>query len=207
MKPTILKYCQSLEQEFDAIPSQQKEKLLLLSNYIQQKIQQKQIVNLIVVCTHNSRRSHIGQLWLAVAADYYKIPNVQTFSGGTESTTFNLRAVQAFERIGFGVDCDNVSSSNPFYYIKWSDTMSPYIAFSKKYDDFPNPSQNFAAIMVCTQADEGCPMVLGCDFRLSLPYEDPKNYDDSALETTKYDERCREIGRELFWVMSNIKVD
>ena len=83
--------------------------------------------------------------------------------------------------------------------------MAPYLAFSKCYDDAPNPSEDFAAIMVCTSADEGCPLVAGCDFRLALPFDDPKAFDDTPLAAAKYEERCREIGREILYVFSEIK--
>ena len=197
--------CKVLEQEFILISDERKEVLLLLSNFISSKYKSEQIPCIIVICTHNSRRSHIGQLWLAVGADYYQLPAIQTFSGGTEATAFNPRAVKALKRIGFQIIADEAKAKNPIYQVRWSESMLPYQAFSKKYEDAPNPTDNFAAIMVCTQADEGCPVVLGCDARISIPYDDPKAYDGTELEAAKYDERVREIGREMLYVLSQIE--
>lgn len=205
MQSEINKFCQLLEREFELIPEERKEKLILLREYISKKIEQGQTPKLIVICTHNSRRSHIGQLWLAVGAAYYGLPDIQTFSGGTEATAFNIRAVKAFQRIGFQIATQNENVANPIYEIKWNDEKEPYKAFSKKYEDTPNPKENFAAIMVCSQADEGCPMVFGCDFRLSLPYDDPKDFDDTPLEEIKYNERIRQIGREMLFALNKIK--
>jgi arsenate reductase (thioredoxin) len=209
VKPQILKskindYCQELEKEFDLIPAERKEKLLSLSQYITQKIKNNETPKLVVICTHNSRRSHIGQIWMAVAADYYQHLDIQTFSGGTEATAFNSRAVEAFRRIGFTIKTEDENATNPVYALSWIKGMEPYLAFSKKYEDAPNPKEQFAAIMVCSEADAGCPFVFGCDFRLSLPYEDPKAFDETDLEKEKYDERVRQIGREVFFVFSGI---
>lgn len=205
MLTDINKFCQGLEQEFDLILANRKEQLLLLKDYIVQKIEKQQIPKIIVICTHNSRRSHIGQLCLSLARDYYQLPALEAFSGGTEATAFNIRAVQAFQSIGFDISTQHENAENPIYDIKWRADMQPYLAFSKRYAAPPNPTEQFAAIMVCSQADEGCPIVLGCDFRLSLPYKDPKDFDDTEVEQKMYDEKIREIGREMFFVLSQIE--
>ncbi len=200
------KYCQELEKEFYLISDERKAKLNSLSNYISRKSKENQLPKLVVICTHNSRRSHIGQIWLAVAADYFQLPEIQTFSGGTEATAFNIRAVKAFQKIGFEISTKNEHADNPIYGIRWREGMKPYKAFSKKYEDDPNPKEDFGAIMVCSSADEGCPIVFGCDFRLSLPFDDPKEYDNTQLEESKYDERVRQIGREMLYVCSNFNI-
>ena len=143
----------------------------------------------------------MGQIFLAVAADYFRINNITTYSGGTEATSFNIRAVDAFRKMGFRIEEDKVDGTNPNYAIRWDDMMEACVAFSKRYDSPPNPTDNFGAIMVCTQADDACPSVSGADFRLSLPYDDPKEYDNTALESDKYTERAKQIGREMLYVM------
>lgn len=205
LKKEIYNYCQSLEGEFDLISEERKQRLNALKDYISAKLLKNETPKLVVICTHNSRRSHIGQLWLAVGADYFGFPSIETYSGGTEATAFNIRAVKAFQRIGFQISSQDIKADNPAYEVKWTSEMQPYTAFSKKYEDAPNPNEKFAAIMVCSQADEGCPMVFGCDFRLSLPYDDPKEFDDTALEASKYNERVRQIGREMLFVLSQVK--
>ena len=198
--------CKELSTEFDQIPTARKEQLTSLSDYIRKKIEVKETPKLVVICTHNSRRSHIGQIWLAVAADYFQLPTMDTYSGGTEATAFNIRAVNAFQKIGFDITTNDEKAENPKYLVTWKDGMKPYQAFSKKYEGEPNPKEKFAAIMVCNSADKGCPIVAGCDFRLSLPYDDPKAFDDTDLEQAKYTERIRQIGREVLYTMSKIKL-
>ena len=201
----LLNYISAVEANFVNISAARKSHLLQLSIYLQKKFQAGQVPKVIVICTHNSRRSHIGQVWLAVAADYYGLPKLETYSGGTEATAFNPRAVAALQRAGLSITTNNPTANNPIYNINWNDTDEPYQAFSKKYDDVPNPNSDFAAIMICKDAEERCPVVYGMDFRFPLPFDDPKAFDDTNLESTKYDERCFEIATEVFYCLSQIR--
>ena len=78
------------------------ETALKLSQYFSDQYKSGKTPQAIVICTHNSRRSHLGQLWLAIGADFFELPQLETFSGGTEATAFNPRAVAALHRVGFG---------------------------------------------------------------------------------------------------------
>ena len=205
MLDKIKDFCAAREKEFGLISDERKSVLLQLSDYISKKFDKGETPKMTVICTHNSRRSHLGQLWLSVGAEYYDLPAVETFSGGTEATAFNIRAVNAMREIGFRITAYDATATNPNYGIKWSSDVAVYRAFSKKYETPPNPSKDFAAIMVCTSADEGCPIVAGCDFRLSLPFDDPKAFDDTDLEAAKYTERAEQICREMLFVLSKTK--
>ena len=202
----IKSLCEELEKEFDQITPERKKHLLALSLFFQKKFKAKETAKAIVICTHNSRRSHLGQLWLSVGAEHFGLPKVESYSGGTEATAFNPRAVSAAKKAGFKIEADDPKATNPIYSVCWNDEMNPYQAFSKKFDDTPNPTTDFAAIMVCTSADEGCPFVSGNTFRIALPYDDPKAFDDTDLEAAKYTERLRQIGREVLWMFSMVKV-
>ena len=204
--PKVIQYCEELQKEANLIPDDRKSLLNKLATYIVTCYKEGIIPQLIVICTHNSRRSHLGQVWLAIGVDYFDLPPLATFSGGTEATAFNKRAVKALDNLGLEVvEKEGNMPTNPMYQLYWTYTMPPYIAFSKKYDQAPNPTSKFGAIMVCTEADEGCPLIPGVDFRLSLPFEDPKAFDDTELEEEKYAERCRQIGREMLYAMNRVR--
>ncbi len=205
MFPSIQSLCQKYEASFALIPAERKKVLKQLSVYISNKQKEGIIPQIIVVCTHNSRRSHLGQIWLSVAIDYYQASTIKTFSGGTEATAFNPRAISALKRIGFDITTKEATVTNPQYTVKWSKNTAPSIAFSKKYTHPSNPQGHFAAVMVCMEADAGCPIVSGNDFRLTLPYDDPKAFDGTPLEKEKYEERCHQIGREMLYVVKMIK--
>jgi len=198
---TLLKnldqYLQALAPQVQHLDQARKEKLLPLVGYIRARIEEKSPVALNFICTHNSRRSHLGQLWAKVAAHVHGVPDVSTFSGGTEATAFNPRAVAALERAGFSIF--NPGGENPHYRLKYADDVPDAVCFSKRYDDEANPSKDFAAIMTCTDADESCPVIPGAT-RISLPYRDPKEADDTPQEAERYDERCRQLAIEMLYV-------
>ena len=196
--PALEQYIETLITDIDSIPDSRKELLHQLSQYISDKKKAGEAVHLNFICTHNSRRSHISQIWATTAAAHWGLTDVYCYSGGTESTAFNPRAVAAMERAGFWIE--NPGGDNPHYLVTFSDNGSHIECFSKVYDDKTNPSENFAAVMTCSHADENCPFIPGAQ-RISVTYEDPKVADDTPEETQRYDERVRQIGTELFYVM------
>ena len=198
-----MNYIQQAQQGFDQIPDERKKHLKKLARFVQTKIKSGEEAQLIFICTHNSRRSHMGQWWARVAADYYEIPNVRTFSGGTEATAFNPRAVATLERAGFTIEKTS-EGDNPHYRVAYASDAPAQEAFSKKYDDTANPQENFAAIMTCSQADENCPFVPGATLRVAIPYEDPKEADSTPEEATRYDERSQQIATEMLYCFSQV---
>ena len=186
---------------FDMIPATRKAELKMLSSFVQEKTTAGEVAKLIFICTHNSRRSHLSQIWAQVAAWHYGVPNVQTYSGGTEATAFNPRAVAAVEKAGFVVE-KTENEENPRYQVSYANNQDALICFSKKYDDAANPAADFCAIMTCDSADEACPIVFGAAARIPIKYQDPKAFDDTPQETEKYDARCRQIAREMLYAFS-----
>lgn len=193
----LREYIESLLPAADQLSDHRKSLLKDLAAYVQASHAKNTIVSLNFICTHNSRRSHISQIWAATAAAYFGLDQIVAYSGGTEATAFNPRAVAAMERAGFQIE--NPGGSNPHYSVSYSAEQESLICFSKVFDHPSNPSANFAAIMTCSHADENCPFIPGTEFRLALTYEDPKIADDTPAETDRYDERVRQIGTELFY--------
>lgn len=204
--PAIKNYCDSLINNFNEIPEERKLLLNRLINYIQEKRKQNLPIQLVYICTHNSRRSHFGQIWAAVAASYYNIQNVHTFSGGTEATAFNINAINALKKTGFEISTNDVQTSNPKYNVRFGDAENEQsICFSKVYNDAINPKSNFAAIMTCSDAEENCPFIPGVELRIGTTYNDPKEFDNTPYQDEKYLERLRQIALECLFVFSNIK--
>lgn len=199
----IQKNCNKLVQQFDSISSERKTVLLQISDYIQTKIDANLPVQLMYVCTHNSRRSHFGQIWSTVAADYFSIPNVLTFSGGTESTAFHPNAIQALKATGFEIFSADSTNENPRYKVQFGENKET-ICFSKVYNDSVNPTSAFASIMTCSDADENCPFISGVEFRIATTYDDPKVFDGTLIESEKYLERSNKIALETLFVFSNL---
>lgn len=199
MYPQIEAYISDLEEKADQIPDQRKQTLTAIADYVRSKKSAK----LTFICTHNSRRSHLCQIWSAVIAEHLELENVETYSGGTEATAFNPRAVAAIERAGFKVE--NPGGDNPQYKVYFDGKKEPMICFSKTFDDPYNPQENFVAVMTCSDADQNCPIVPGALKRFSIPYIDPKRADGTPQESQIYDERCHQIATEMYYLMSNAR--
>ena len=195
-------YIQTALARLPDLESKRIQQLEPLSRYIFNKISQGEAADLNFICTHNSRRSHLGQIWLQMAATYYDIALVVAYSGGTEETAFNPRAVAALQRAGFAVEAG--TGENPRYKISSSLGNLHLVSFSKKYDHVENPKKEFCAVMTCSEADEACPVIFGANLRIKLLYEDPKSADGTDHERTAYDARCFQIATEMFYVMKQV---
>ena len=167
------------------------------------KSQNKEETNVIFICTHNSRRSQLAQVWAKTSAEYFGIENINCYSGGTETTAFYPTAVISLEKVGFEIVQEN-KDINPVYSVKYSESQEAIKCFSKVYDDDFNPNEKFITIMTCSNADENCPVILGAEKRFPIRFEDPKIFDNTELEDKKYAEKCSEIAREMLFVFSKI---
>jgi arsenate reductase len=189
------------EAKSSGIKSDRISKLSELSQYIQQKMDRGDAVCLNFICTHNSRRSQLAQIWAKTAAHYYAL-DVSTYSGGTEVTAFNYRAVEALERCGFKIE--KKGTGNPRYKVAFAEEVEAIEAYSKRYDEVAAEVDQFAAVMTCDAAESNCPYIPGAEQRISLLYEDPGKFDDTPDEERMYDERCRQIASEMLYVFSQI---
>lgn len=203
--PLIRQSVQQQLQEFDSIPIHRRERLTKLSRYIAQHIEVDAETNLLFVCTHNARRSQMAQLWAHISAIYFNIPMVQCFSGGSTSTQLSPNVIPAMEQFGLKITRLSEEGTNPVYEAHIGEDLPWELLYSKTIDSQANPTDNFAAIMVCSDADEACPIVIGCDLRISLPYDDPKIYDGTDNALKGYVETARLIGREMIFAFSEVQ--
>jgi len=157
-----------------------------------------------LICTHNSRRSHLSQVWAQTMAHYYRLSNIQCYSGGTEATALFPMVSQTLNHQGFNIKTLS-EGTNPVYAIKFDDNTPAIIGFSKTFDDSFNAQSDFAAVMTCSHADENCPFIPGANRRIALNYEDPKAFDGTPQQASKYEERSIQIATEMKYVFSSIK--
>ncbi|WP_423782684.1 low molecular weight phosphatase family protein [Flavobacterium lindanitolerans] len=190
--------------KFQSITVERKTVLQPLIDFIQDKKSSNEEIRLNLICTHNSRRSHLSQVWAQTAAAYYGIKNVFCYSGGTEATALFPMVAETLKHSGFRIQVI-ADGNNPVYAIKYSDNEHPVIGFSKTYDDAFNPESGFAAIMTCSQADGGCPFIAGAEKRIPITFEDPKAFDNTPEQAEKYQERSLQIATEMFYMFSQIK--
>jgi len=186
-----------------SITTERKAVLKPLIDFIQTKVTERQEIRINFICTHNSRRSHLSQVWAQTMATYFDIKNVFCYSGGTEATTLFPMVAKTLENQGFQIQKIS-ETNNPVYAIKYSENEHPVIGFSKSYEDAFNPASQFAAVMTCSQADGGCPFIAGAEKRIPITFEDPKAFDNTPQQAEKYHERSIQIASELFYIFSQI---
>ena len=189
---------------FESISAERRTILQPLVDFIQGKANSQQEIRLNLICTHNSRRSHLSQVWAQTAAAHYDIKNVFCYSGGTEATAMFPMAAKTLTKQGFQIKTI-AEGNNPVYAIKYSENAHPIIGFSKTFDDDFNPQSEFAAILTCSSADQGCPFIAGAEVRIPITFEDPKAFDNTPKQAEKYEERSVQIATEMFYVFSQIK--
>lgn len=101
--------------EFSRIDDLRKQTLIEFSKTIQNSFSKNDFSKLIFVCTHNSRRSQIAQMLALASADFLELPGIEAYSGGTETTEFYIRSVQALINVGFKIDKETHNAQNPKY--------------------------------------------------------------------------------------------
>ncbi len=203
MSKPLADYVNSITTSFDEIPAQRRAVLQPLVNFLAAQLKVGKPAELNAICTANSRRSQLTQTWAHTAARYYGLDAVKAHSSGTQATACNARTVAALERAGFMIDMTKIGE-NPVYELRLVEGGVALTLWSKEIDDASNPTGDFAALMCCSAAAEACPLVPGATLRVPLLYDDPKEADDTPAEKATYDERCEQIAREMFWVMSQV---
>ena len=200
--PSVMNVLSDCEQEFESISDERKQALRKLGLYVGSKASRGEAADLVFICTHNSRRSHMSQIWAATSAAHYGLSDfVRTHYGGTEETAFNARSVAALRRQGFEIDeAAGGTSTNPVYRVAVAAGQT-LDCFSKKYDHEGNPAADFAAVITCSHADKNCPNIPGASLRVAVPYVDPKERDGQPDEAQAYDERARQIATEMVYLM------
>lgn len=194
-------YIESLT--IDTISEDRKAVLQQLVTYLSKRKASAEASSLNFICIHNSRRSHLAQVWAQTMAKYFNNPEITCFSGGTEATAMYPQVAETLKNVGFKIEAIS-TGDNPVYSIKYSSNQMPIIGFSKTYDNNFNPSEDFAAVMVCDAAAEACPYVGEADSRMSITYEDPKAFDKSDEKVLRYEDRSRQIATEMKWIFSQL---
>lgn len=208
LTPSLQRHAELLSTSFEMIEPAHYQSIDRLSSWIAENCRNDQPLAVITTCTGNSRRSILSAMMGNLAAAYCGLDNVRFYSGGTKPSAFNQRTIATLQQIGFSVeptgaeaDRGEPQTANPIYRVSWGQGLEA-VEFSKRYNDNFNPQKNFAAVMVCSDADAECPTVAGAALRVSMMFDDPKVYDGGRLEPIKYAERRDDIGRTFLAIMT-----
>lgn len=186
-----------------ALTADRRAELLALAHDLAQLLRGGRL-EVTFICTHNSRRSHLAQVWAQLAAREAGLEGVSTYSGGTEVTALNPNVAAALRRAGWSVEALS-EGSNPVYAVEAPDASdSRQRCFSKLHDDDANPQEGFAAVLTCSSAASECPSLPGAALRRELLYEDPKAFDGTPDEAAAYDACCARISGEMRFLFRRV---
>ena len=201
---TLKEYIKTIFKNIDmGLEKNRKDKLVKLAQVIKRNHEQKNIVKIIFICTHNSRRSQFSQVWAYISSLYFKLDFIKPFSGGTEIDTVNLNVINSL--ISSGLKIEKTHKGKAIYLLKSFKKDKGINLYSKVYNSKLNPSKHFIAIMTCSDADQMCPVIKGADKKVSLPYSDPRVADNTGLEKEVYNQTCSIIAKEMFYLMKQVK--
>lgn len=199
LHPTLKKHCAELLRAINPGTITRPTTLQQLVNYLVGRLKAGQTAHVLVVCTHNARRSQIAQYWLAVGAAYFGLPDIIAYSGGTEVTAVHPHTAAAMQRMGLSVVSTDPHTNRPAYQVRWNDTMPAVLAYSKLYQEALSMDQDFVALLVCDTA--ACPYIAEAEAQIALPYEDPGTWDYTLEQAYHYDQAVQAIGTELLWAL------
>ena len=180
--------------------------LALIATWMKEKRARKLPVHLVFICTHNSRRSQFAHAWASAATLHQGMHGVHVWSAGTEATEVAPPVIEALKAAGFrmeGAGDHDIEGnlSRTEYLANMDPDVGRVLLYSKTINEPDNPTADFAAIMVCSDAEQNCPFVPGASARFSLPYTDPKASDGTPDEARTYRMRSEEIGSEMVRLM------
>ncbi len=186
------------------ISSERKALLHKIAIKIAEKHHSSKKVNLNFICTHNSRRSQLAQVWSFFAIDYFKLKNIDVFSGGTAVTAFYRNTVKTLQNTGFHFDIEDFSHQNPTYRISFKESKKSILGFSKLFDNTHN-KKPYIAITTCNHADENCPFIPDALHRFHLPFVDPKFSDKTATAENIYQKTNKQVAKEMYVIFKEVK--
>ena len=178
--------------------------LTKIAQFISSELMADKKVHLNFICTHNSRRSQLCQVWASYAVNYFKLKNIDCYSGGTAVTAFYRNTVKTLQEVGFNFEIIEFSHQNPVYKISYKNCTKPIIGFSKLYDDSYN-KKPFIAITTCSNAEENCPFIPDAIERFHLPFTDPKISDGTKSQAETYLKTSKQIAGEIYFIFEMIK--
>ena len=203
--PELLAYLNQRAAEFEQIPDERKADLARLADYIRQRQAGDGGARITFICTHNSRRSHLAQVWAQVAAYYYAVPRCPPIPAARRSPRSTRERQRPFNVPVCGSRPTN--PPQPIRAIEWRPVIAGRRSSVTRSGLTKLPIPRAASPPCLTAPKPTRPArwsaVAICDCRSAMMT--PKAADGTAEEAAVYDQRSRQIGREMLYVMWLLK--
>ena len=202
--PILNEYVRDFPQEFRKIPEERRYRLNEIVYFLEDQHKHKAPWQITFISTNEASISQMAQAWSKAASYYFGFVNFESYSGGLKPERISTETIISLEKAGFIVYKSDVNDME-VYRIKYSYNLEPVVAFPKKIDHRKNPGDNFAAVIVDENADLNITNVKGTYNRLFLRYDDPIGFKGSEMEEDRFNQTCKQIAVEMFYVFSQLK--
>ena len=202
--PILNEYVRDFPDEFRKIPEDRRYRLNEIIYFLKEQEENNAPLQLTFIGTNQSSVSQMAQVWSKTAAYYFGYPELQSFSSGIKSNEISVNAITTLEKAGFIIYKSNIDGVD-VYRVKYSNNLEPIVTFSKKIGHMKNPDTDYMAVFVEENADLNISNLKGTYNRLLLSYNDPIGYDGSGLENQFYEESCKTVAIEMFYVFSQLR--
>lgn len=201
--PILDEYVRDFPKEFRKISEDRRYRLNEIIYFLEEQRENNVPRQLIFISTNQSSVSQMAQTWSKAAAYYFGFPNFQSFSGGIKPHEISLNTIISMEKAGFIIYKSDVEGIG-VYRVKYSYNLNPIVVFPKKIRHKKNPYTDFMAVFVEENADVNISNIKGTYHRLLLNYNDPVGYEGSGLEDQMYEESCKKVAIEMFYIFSQL---
>jgi len=181
------------------IPIQRLELLIKLSKFISDQLKKESFVNLNFIDENNSKISQLLQVWSSFAIHYFKLKNIQSYSGGISVSSVHKNTIKSLQKIGFKFQLVDFSHQNSSYLINSNNFTGTGLVFSKSVYDQTNKSP-FIALIVSENPNTISPYITDTVKLFHLEYPNPNSFDTNLLKTERYTALNLQIAAEIHFL-------
>ena len=196
--------CQQLQKATSAIPQERRDTLILIGDTLLHMVRERGEAKILFTGITDGSLTQLAQIWLYTALTFNKIKNIRVYSGGLRPDAINYRIVAALKRSGFTIMPVRGYASNPVYFFNLGRRQPDYTIFAKAIDYHSNPHDGYLVVPVNPQVDHLDYAGYGAEYVIPYHWKRPDIWDDTQVESMKYDEYNREIGRDMFFLANYI---
>ena len=147
--------------------------------------------SIVFLCTHNSRRSQICEVWGKVFAEIYR-KKININSAGAFKTVVHSQVYESIVKCGL-----IVNNKKEIFFDKKKFKLN-----SKTTDSIT--MKNFIAVMTCSDAEKSCPHDPKSIRNIKMFFNDPRIYDETDKMSREYLKTTTYIAEELNYIFKNI---
>ena len=202
----IFEVSQKMEKAISGIPAQRKDTLMLIGDTLLYMMDKKGKAEILFTGITDGSLTQLAQIWLYTALHYHKIKSIGVYSGGLRPDAINYRVVAALKRTGFNIQPVRGYANNPVYFFNLGRSFPDYTIFAKAIDYHYNPHEDYLVVPLNPDVDHLDYSRYGATVVIPYHWKRPDIWDDTQVEAMKYDEYCREIGRDMFFLAHYINL-